>query len=123
VPNLLAESCRDTSPIRCLGRDARRQEETQIPSRQAEETITAASEWLRIAIAQFLSSETSALMGIKDGGEFRAYFVTRFKGILDLTVRNSLSTQSPIPDWASKRIKEAWNVQEPVAADSGMPGP
>jgi hypothetical protein len=34
-------------------------------------------------------------MGITDIGEFKSYGMTRFKGILDLTVRNSLKTQSP----------------------------
>ena len=90
---------------------SRRAEETQIPLRQAEETATAIAEWLRIAFAQFLSSETQALMGIREIGEYKAYAFERFKGIIDLTVRNSLKTNSPIPDWAIQRIKTAWNVE------------
>jgi hypothetical protein len=89
---------------------ARRQAETQIPLRQAEDVATAISEWLRIAFAQFLSSETQSLMGIREIGEYKAYAFERFKGIIDLTVRNALKTNSPVPDWASRRIKEAWNV-------------
>jgi hypothetical protein len=27
-----------------------------------------------------------------------------------LTVRNSLKTQSPIPEWAAEKVKESWNV-------------
>jgi hypothetical protein len=91
---------------------ARRAEESQIPLKAAEDAMTAAAEWLRIAIAQFLSSETTALMAFKDGGEFRAYFVMRFRGILELTVKNADQTNSPIPSWAKTRIREAWNVQE-----------
>ena len=49
-------------------------------------------------------------MGITDIGEFKSYSMTRFKGILDLTVRNSLKTQSPIPEWAAEKVKESWNV-------------
>jgi hypothetical protein len=90
---------------------ARREAESQVPLRVAQEAQTAAAEWMRIAVAQFLSSETNALMAFKDGGEFRAYFVTRFRGILELTVKNADQTNSPVPDWAKTRIKEAWNVQ------------
>jgi hypothetical protein len=89
---------------------ARRNEETQVPLKVAEDTITAASEWMRVSVMQFLSSESVPLMGLKDIGEFKAYFVDRFKGILDLTVKNSLKTQSPVPEWASRRIKTAWNI-------------
>jgi len=45
---------------------ARRQEETKVPLRVAEDTITAATEWMRISFAVFLSSEGLALMGIRD---------------------------------------------------------
>jgi hypothetical protein len=91
---------------------ARRQEETQVPLKVAEETITAATEWMRISFMQFLSSEALALMGIRYIGEWKRYAIERFKGILDLMVKNSLKTNSPVPEWASRRIKEAWNVQE-----------
>jgi len=89
---------------------ARRQEETQISLKTAEETIVAATEWMRIAFTTFLSSEALALMGIRCIGEWKHYAFTRFKGILDLTVKNSLKTRSPVPDWASRRIRDAWNV-------------
>jgi len=46
----------------------------------------------------------------RDVGEWKAYAMERFKGILDLTVKNSLKTRSPVPDWASGRIRDAWNV-------------
>jgi len=55
------------------------------------------AEWMRIAVATFLSSETSSLMAIKDGGEFRHYFGQRFKGILDLVVKNADKTNSEVP--------------------------
>jgi hypothetical protein len=72
--------------------------------------MTAAAEWMRIAFTTFLSSEAQGLMGIRDIGEWKHYAFARFKGILDLTVKNSLKTRSPVPDWASKRIRDAWNV-------------
>jgi hypothetical protein len=50
--------------------------------------------------------------GPKDVGEWKSHAVQAFKSILHLTVRNSLKTQSPIPDWAAAKIKESWNVQE-----------
>ena len=49
-------------------------------------------------------------MGIKDVGEWKTYAIERFKGILDLTVKSSLQTRSPIPDWAAEKVREAWNV-------------
>jgi hypothetical protein len=90
---------------------ARRDAEEQVPKKLAESIALNISEWLRIAFAQFLSSEARSLMGIKELGEFKAYSVERFRGILDLTVKSSLQTQSPIPDWAAEKVKEAWNVQ------------
>jgi hypothetical protein len=89
---------------------ARREAETQVPLRTACDAQTAAAEWMRISVMQFLSSETLALMAFKDGGEFRHYFVTRFKGILELTIKNADQTNSPVPLWALERIKIAWNV-------------
>jgi len=79
----------------------------------AQDAVTAASEWLRISVAQFLSSETTALMAFKDGGEFRAYFVERLRGIVHLTMKNAEQTNSAVPDWAIARIKAAWNVTSP----------
>jgi hypothetical protein len=84
--------------------------EEQVPKKLAEELSLYVAEWLRIAFTQFLSSEASTLMGIKELGEWKAYAVERFKGILELTVKGSLQTKSPIPDWAAAKIKEAWNV-------------
>jgi hypothetical protein len=90
-----------------------------VPLRVAQEAQTAAAEWMRISVMQFLSSEALALMGIRDLGEFKAYFIDRFKGVLTLTVKNADKTNSAIPDWAKERIREAWNVvQEGEATDS-----
>src|SRR6516164_3421241 len=90
---------------------ARREAETQVPLRVAQEAQTAAAEWLRIAFMQFLSSEGTALMGIRDFGEWKYYAIERFRGILNLTVANADRTNSAIPDWAKSRIKTAWNVE------------
>jgi hypothetical protein len=62
---------------------ARREAETQVPLRVAQEAQTAAAEWMRIAFMQFLSSEGTALMEIRDFGEWKAYAVERFKGVLN----------------------------------------
>jgi hypothetical protein len=83
-----------------------------VPLRVAQEAQTAAAEWMRIAFMQFLSSEGTALMGIRDFGEWKAYALERFKGILNLTVHAADETRSAIPAWAKVRIKEAWNVEE-----------
>jgi hypothetical protein len=90
---------------------SRRSEEEQIPLRKAQDAVLFVAEWLRISVTTFLSSETISLMGIKDPGEFRAYFGQRYKGILDLTVKNADKTCSAVPDWAKATIKTAWNVQ------------
>jgi hypothetical protein len=70
------------------------------------------SDWLRIAFVQFRSSESRSLMGIRDVGQWKYYAMERFKGILDLTVINSLKTRSPIPDWAAEKVRESWNVED-----------
>ena len=89
---------------------SRRQEESQVPLRIACDVALYISDWLRIAFVQFLSSESQALMGIRDTGEWKHYAMTRFKGILDLVVRNSLQTNSPIPPRAAEKVRESWNV-------------
>jgi hypothetical protein len=89
----------------------RRSLEEQVPKKLACDVALAIADWLRIAFAQFLSSEVRMLMGFKDVGEFKAYAFSRFVSILHLTVRNSLQTNSPIPDWAAEKVKESWNVQ------------
>jgi len=89
---------------------ARRDAEEQVPKKLAEDVSLFVAEWLRIAFAQFLSSEARALMAIRDVEEWKSYAIARFKGILDLTVKSSLQTRSPIPDWAASKIREAWNV-------------
>jgi hypothetical protein len=88
----------------------RRNAEEQVPKRQAEDISLHIAEWLRIAFAQFLSSESRSLMGIKDLGEFKLYAIERFKGILHMAVKTSLKTNSPIPPWAAAKVIEAWNV-------------
>ena len=63
-------------------------------------------------------------MGIKTSGEFRAYFLERFAGVMNLTMKNADKTRSAIPGWAKQRIETAWNIQIPEAiAASGTPGP
>jgi hypothetical protein len=52
-----------------------------------------------------------ALMGIRDFGQWKAYALQRFVGILHMTVRNSFRTCSPIPSWAAEKVKESWSVQ------------
>jgi hypothetical protein len=90
---------------------ARRSEEEQIPKKLGEDVALYISDWLRIAFVQFLSSEAVPLMGIRDLGEWKAYAVQRFKSILYLTVRSSLQTKSPVPNWAAAKVKESWNVE------------
>ena len=106
---------------------ARRSELEQIPKKLGEDVALHISDWLRIAFCQFLSSEAQGLMAIRrDVGQWKYYAMTRFKGILDLVVRSSLKTNSPIPLWAAEKVQESWNVQEiqePAAADAGIPGP
>jgi hypothetical protein len=89
----------------------RRDLEEMVPKRLACDVALAIADWLRISFAVFLSSEARPLMGIREVGEWKAYAIERFRSILHLTVHNSLSTNSPIPDWAAQKVKESWNVQ------------
>ena len=91
---------------------ARRPLEEQIPKNLACNVVLAVSEWFLIAFTQFLSAEAGAILGIKEIGELKVYMVERFKGILDLTVKNADKTHSPIPDRAKERIAQAWNVKD-----------
>jgi len=83
--------------------------------------VTYVTEWLRIAVTQFLSSETLPLMGIKTSCDFRAYFLERFSGVLNLTIKNADKTLSVIPIWAKQRIEIAWNIQIPEAIAASAP--
>jgi hypothetical protein len=74
-----------------------------IPRKQVETVSLFLAEWLRIAIAQFLSSESRSLMGIKDPKEFRLYAIDRFRGIVYAAVKTSRKTNSPIPTWAESK--------------------
>ena len=99
---------------------SRRSEEEQISKKKAQEAVLFTAEWFRIAFMQFLSSESTGILGIRDIGELKVYMVERFRGILDLLVRNADKTNSAIPDWAKGKIGEAWNVpQEPVGTSAG----
>jgi hypothetical protein len=89
---------------------ARRDAEEMVPKRLACDVALAIADWLRISFAVFLSSETLPLMGLRSPGEFKHYAFERFRSILHLTIGNSLSTRSPIPDWAAEKVKESWNV-------------
>jgi hypothetical protein len=73
--------------------------------------VTYCAEWMRIAIATFVSAQTTSLIAIKNPGEFRYYFGQRFKGILDLVIKNADRTNSAVPTRAKERIKVAWNVE------------
>jgi hypothetical protein len=48
----------------------RRNAEEQVPIRQIEDIALQIATWLRLALDQFLSSESRSLMGIEDHGEF-----------------------------------------------------
>jgi hypothetical protein len=92
---------------------ARREAEVQVPLKAAQDAVLFVSEWIRISIMVFLSAEgTTMTAGFPSVGGFKIYFIDRFKGILDLTLRGSLKTNSPVPSWALERIKEAWNISE-----------
>jgi hypothetical protein len=82
----------------------------QIPMRQIEDISLQIATWLRMAFEQFLGSESRSLMGIKDLGEFKFSAIERFRGILHATVKTSIRSDPPIPDWAAARVVEAWNV-------------
>jgi hypothetical protein len=88
----------------------RRNSEEQVPKKQVESVALFLAEWLQIAFAQFLSSESRSLMGIKDLAEFKLYAIDRFGGIVFAAVKASRKTNSPIPIWAEAQVVEAWNV-------------
>jgi hypothetical protein len=81
-----------------------------IPQKQVEAAALHVAEWLRIAFAQFLSSESRSLMGIKDPAEFRLYAIDRFRGMVHAAVKTSLKTNSPVPNWAAARVFQVWDT-------------
>ena len=84
-----------------------------IPQKQVEAVALYVAEWLRIAFAQFLSSESRSLMGIKDPAEFGLYAIDRFRGIIFAAVKTSRKTNSPIPTWAEDQVHVAWGASMP----------
>ena len=68
-----------------------------MPKKQVEAISLHIAEWLRIAFAQFVSSESRSLMGIRDLVEFKWYAINRFRGIVYAVVKISRKTNSPIP--------------------------
>jgi hypothetical protein len=55
----------------------------------AQDAMTFAAEWTRIAFTQFLSAEVKALVGIRDLGEWKFYAVKRFRGIPSLALHGA----------------------------------
>jgi hypothetical protein len=49
-------------------------------------------------------------MAIADLGEFKFLAIEWFKGLLHSTVKASMRTDPPIPDWAAAKVVEAWNI-------------
>jgi hypothetical protein len=88
----------------------RRKGDEQVPKFLVEQIATLISAWLRISFAQFLSAESPGLMGIKDLGEFKFSAIERFRGILHATVKASIRSDPPIPDWAAAQVIEGWNI-------------
>ena len=84
-----------------------------ISLKTAQDCVLFVSEWLRISLSTFLSAEGLTLAGgFKTIGELKSYFVSRFRGVMFLTLKNADRTMSPVPDWAMRRIQEVWNVGE-----------
>jgi hypothetical protein len=91
----------------------RRNAEEQVPKKHVEGVALFLAEWLRIAFAQFLSSESRSLMGIKDlVAEFNLYAIDRFRGIVFAAVKTSRKTNSPITTWAEAMVIETWNATQ-----------
>jgi hypothetical protein len=84
-----------------------------IPKKQVEAVALHVAESLRIAFAQFLSSESRSLMGIKDPAEFGLYAVERSRGIVYAAVKTSRKTNSPVPSWAEDQVHVAWEASMP----------
>jgi hypothetical protein len=91
---------------------ARRSEEEQISKKLGEDVALYISDWLRIAFAQFPKFRGQAVNGNSGRWRVEGLCDERFRSILHLTVRSSLKTKSPIPDWAAAKVRESWNVQE-----------
>jgi hypothetical protein len=100
----------DQRQINCQGAD-----DAGTPRQMASDVALYISDWFRISFMIFLSSESRTLMGIKDTGEWKNHAVQAFKSILHLTVRNSLKTQSPIPDWGLQKSKNRGTCSECAA--------
>jgi hypothetical protein len=49
-------------------------------------------------------------MGIKDWANSKFSAIERFRGILHATVKASIRSDPPIPDWAAAQVIEGWNV-------------
>ena len=97
----------------------RRNAQEQVPKKQVECVSLYLAEWLRIAFAQFLSSESRSLMGIRDAAEFQLYATDRFRGIVFAAIKTSRRTNSPIPNWAEEKVIEAWSASASCTETAG----
>ena len=92
---------------------SRRDQQEMISLKTAQDCVLFVSEWLRISLSTFLSAEGLTLAGgFKTIGELKSYFVSRFRGVMFLTLKNADRTMSPVLLWALERIKIAFNVQD-----------
>jgi hypothetical protein len=84
----------------------RRKSDEQLPMRQVSDVALQIATCFAGSFAQFLSIESPALMTKTDLGEFKFSAIERFRGILHATVKTSIRSDPPIPDW----VIEACNV-------------
>jgi hypothetical protein len=89
-----------------------------VPKRLACDVALAISDWLRISFMIFLTLAG----GFKTVGDLKIYFISRFKGVMFLTLKNCGKTNSPVPPWALERIRIAFNIEEPQELQSRSQG-
>jgi hypothetical protein len=79
---------------------SRRSEEQMISPKTAQDTVTFVSEWLRISLSVFLSTDGLTLAaGFKTIGDLKVYFIERFRCVMFLTLKNASKTNSPVAPW------------------------
>jgi hypothetical protein len=76
---------------------ARRDAEEQVPKKLAESIALNISEWIRIAFAQFLSSEARSPMGIKDVGEYRDGSDSANRGSIRIRIHQAVCCRTHLP--------------------------
>ena len=79
-----------------------------ISKREMENAVLAIATWIRLAFQAWLSSETPALVAMKDPHHFVVAAREGFAQAVERGFENSLKSRNPIPEWIADIFKDEY---------------